>query len=409
MPTTYRYRGLDNQGKTVEGTLTADDAGSAVALLKARAIFPTAVDAAEARKAERTADTGGGGSLFGRNMGADVAVLTRQLANLVSGGVPLMSAFSALTTHTENPRLRSVLEAMQEDVHGGMTLWEALSAHPTVFQPLYINMVKAGEASGQLAAVLAWLADYQEQEQARRAQIRGALTYPILLIVAGALAITLLIAFVVPKFATMFAEFGQALPLPTLILLGTSGFIGHWGWAVLLGAVLLVSGLRRYAKTPAGKLCTDAWRLRMPLFGKLAMKAAMSRFARTTATLMQGGVPLLDALAVVRDVLDNEVLAQATDHAREGMREGERFAERLASTGAFPTFLTHMIGIGEETGDLRSMLLTVAGTYDIEVDATLKGLISVLEPIIIITVGGIMGGIIMSMLLPIFQIDLLNG
>lgn len=410
MSTTFVYRGLDDAGKTVRGELNAEDAHAAVVQLKARDIFPTEVVPAEQRQATAPA---GNGNLFdaltGRSIAADVSILTRQLANLVAGGVPLMSAFAALTEHTEHPRLRAVLQQMQEEVHGGKGLWETLAPHPDVFPHLYVSMVRAGEASGQLATVLNWLADYQEKEQTRRMQIRSALAYPTLLVIAGTLAIVLLITLVVPKFSIMFSEFGQTLPLPTVVMLATASFLGHWGWTVLVGLFLLVMGLRRYARTPGGRLVVDGWRLRVPLFGKLVLKSAMSRFARTTATLMQGGVPLLDALAVVRDVLDNEVLAQATDRAREGMREGERFAERLQHTGVFPPFLTHMIGIGEETGDLRNMLNTVASTYDIEVDATLKALVSVLEPLIIITVGGVMGFVILSMLLPIFQIDLLGS
>lgn len=406
MPTTFAYKGLDQAGKTVTGEIAADDLHGATAQLKARAIHPMAVTAAVAPTLAAPARRG----LFARRVTpADVSILTRQLANLVAGGVPLMTAFAALTAHTENPRLREVLTQMQEDVHAGSTLWEALGAHPDTFPPLFVNMVKAGEASGQLASVLNWLADYQEREQARRTQIRSALMYPTLLVIAGALAITLLIVFVVPKFSSMFAEFGQALPLPTIILLAISGFMARWGWAVLLGSILLVFAFRSFRRTAGGRLFTDRWRLKIPLFGPLMMKAAMSRFARTTATLLQGGVPLLDALGVVRDVLDNEVLARATDSARDGMREGERFAARLQQTGVFPGFLTHMIGIGEETGDLRSMLTTVAGTYDIEVESTLKGLVSLLEPIVIITVGGIMGCIIMSMLLPLFTINLMGS
>ncbi len=406
MSITFAYQGINDAGKPVRGELAAEDLQSATSLLKSRAIFPTKIAPATERKPVVQAGVSKSGGGFGRNFAMDVAIFTRQLANLVAGGVPLMSSFAALSTHSENPRLRVILERMQQDVHGGKTLGEALSLHPSAFPPLYVSMVRAGEASGQLAAVLDWLADYQEKEQTRRMQIRSALAYPTLLAIAGSVAIFLLIVLVVPKFSVMFSEFNQALPLPTVILLTTSGFLGHWGWALLLGAIFLWAGYKRYVRTPDGKLRVDGWRLRIPLFNKLLVRSAMSRFARTTATLLQGGVPLLDALAVVRDVLDNEVLAQATDHAREGMREGERFGERLQQTGVFPGFLTHMIGIGEETGDLRSMLLTVANTYDIEVENTLKSLVSLIEPVIIITVGGIMGFIIFSMLLPIFSINI---
>ena len=406
MANSFTYRGLDETGKTIRGELVAENVHSAAVLLKSQGLFPTEVTAAP----ERAATSGSlWGALSGRGMAADVTILTRQLATLVGGGVPLMSAFAALTAHTENPRLRVVLERGQEDVRRGKALWEALAASPEIFPQLYVNMVKAGEASGQLAAVLSWLADYREQEQARRLQIRAALAYPTLLVVTGMLAIVLLVTLVVPKFSAMYQEFGQALPLPTVVLLAVAGWLAHWGWALAVGLALTWFGLRRYAGTMSGRLKVDRWRLRLPLIGKLLIKAAMSRFARTTAILMQGGVPLLDALAIVRDVLGNEELARATDRAREGMREGERFGERLQETGVFPGFLTHMIGIGEETGDLRNMLVTVADTYDVEVNATLKSLVSLLEPVIIISVGAVMGFIILSMLLPIFQIDLLGG
>lgn len=410
MSTSYAYQGLDNTGKQVRGMLTADDRQQAMAQLKAQDIFPIKVTtAAEAEPSTAASGESKGGFLSGRNLNADVSIFTRQLATLVAGGIPLMSSFSALSAHTENPRLRGILEMMQVEVKGGKTLWETMSVHPNAFSALYVSMVRAGEASGQLASVLNWLADYQEKEQARRTQIRGALAYPIFLAVAGAFAITLLMMFVVPKFAAMFAEFNQALPLPTVILISTASFIGHWGLPILLGIIVAVVLFSRYAKTPTGKLRVDGWRLRMPIFSKLLVRSAMSRFARTTATLMQGGVPLLSALTVVRDVMDNEVLALATDHAREGMREGERFAARLEKTGVFPPFLVHMIGIGEETGDLHSMLLTVANTYDTEVDSTLKGIVSLIEPIIIITLAVIIGAVIMSMLLPIFSINLSAG
>ena len=409
MANTFTYRGLDESGKAVRGELVAENVHSAAVLLKSQGLFPTEVTTAPER-AGRAATSGSlWGALSGRDMAGDVTILTRQLANLVGGGVPLMSAFTALAAHTENRRLRVVLEHRQEDVRRGKALWEALAASPEIFPQLYVNMVKAGEASGQLAAVLSWLADYREQEQARRLQIRAALAYPTLLVVTGMLAIVLLVTLVVPKFSAMYEEFGQALPLPTVVLLAVAGWLAHWGWALAVGLALTWFGLRHYARTMNGRLKVDRWRLRLPLFGKLLIKTAMSRFARTTAILMQGGVPLLDALAIVRDMLGNKELARATDRAREGMREGERFGARLQETGVFPGFLTHMIGIGEETGDLRNMLVTVADTYDVEVNATLKSLVSLLEPVIIISVGAVMGFIILSMLLPIFQIDLLGG
>lgn len=341
--------------------------------------------------------------------GSDLTVFSRQLANLVSGGLPLMRTFAALTEHTENPRLRSVMQRMQQDVQSGKALWEALDAHPRIFPPLYVSMVKAGEASGQLSDVLQWLADYLERDQARRLQVKSALAYPTLLITVGMISVFLLVTFVVPRFVAIFEEFDQALPLPTVIMLGVSGFLTQWWWAIIGSVACVIIGAKEYARTPIGRRHTDGLKLRAPLFGKLVLKSAVSRFARTTATLLKGGVPLLDSMIVVREVVGNEVLARGADAVREGMREGESFAGRLRDTGVFPPLLTHMVGVGEETGDLQGTLLTVANSYDVEVDSSLKSLVSLLEPLIIITVGSTIAFIIMAMLLPVFQLNLAAG
>ncbi|MHB9023285.1 MAG: type II secretion system F family protein [Armatimonadota bacterium] len=408
MPT-FTFKGLDAAGKQIDGRLIADDERVAIAQLKARGCFPMSVTEALNEASAGQAPSGAPSRFrLGDNSG-DLTVLTRQIANLIAGGIALVPTLVALAEHTENPQLRIALGRMQQDVQTGKALWEALAAHPQFFTPMYVNMVKAGEASGQLSELLNWLADYLEKEQTRRLQIRGALAYPILLVCMGSVSVIALLTFVVPKFISMFEEFGQALPLLTQMVITVSAFLGHWGWALLVGITGAVILLNLYAGTPTGRLHIDAWKLRVPIFSKLGMKSAMARFARTTATLLQGGVPLLDSLAVVRDVLGNEVLARATDQAREGMREGESFAQRLKQTGVFPPLLTHMVGIGEETGNLRSMLTTVANAYDVEVEATLKSLVSLLEPIIIISVGLVLMVIIAAMLLPIFQINLLGS
>ncbi|HEY3415958.1 MAG TPA: type II secretion system F family protein [Armatimonadota bacterium] len=408
MPT-YVYKGLDNAGKHIDGRLVADDERVAIAQLKARGCFPMEVAPAEGDlSAQETAPASPKRFSMGNTSG-DLTVFTRQLANLFGGGIALMPTLNALTEHTESAQLRAALLRMQQDVSSGKALWEALSMHPRFFSPMYVNMVKAGEASGQLSSMLVWLADYLEKEQSRRVQIISVMIYPALLVTLGTLAVISLLIFVVPKFTSMFAEFGQSLPVLTQIVIGISNFLGHWGWALLGGIAGAVLLLNIYASTPIGRLHVDGWKLRIPIFGKLGVKTAMARFARTTATLLQGGVPLLDSLSVVRDVLGNEMLAQATDQAREGMREGESFAQRLKQTGVFPPLLTHMVGIGEETGNLRSMLTTVANTYDIEVEAMLKGLVSLLEPAIIITLALTLVPLILAMLLPMLQINLLGN
>jgi len=405
----FTYKGLDNGGRQTAGQMVAEDERSAVAQIKAMGLFPVDVriardgsDPSQSASIERYRVGGGINS-------SDLTVFSRQLANLVAGGLPLMRTFAALTEHTENPRLKVVMQRMQQDVQGGKALWEALSAHPKVFPPLYVSMVKAGEASGQLSDVLQWLADYQEKEQTRKMQIRSALAYPTLLITVGIISVFMLITFVVPRFVVIFEEFDQALPLPTVIMLAISGFLTTWWWAIIGAIIAVVAGFKAYARTFGGRIRVDGWRLRLPLFGKLSLKAAVSRFARTTATLLRGGVPLLDSMSVVREVVGNEVLARGADQVREGMREGESFAGRLRDTGVFPPLLTHMVGVGEETGDLQGTLLTVANSYDVEVDASLKSIVSLIEPLIIVVVGSTIAFIILAMLLPVFQLNLTSG
>jgi len=405
----YTYTGLDRLGKQSMGQIAADDEASARQRLKASGVFLT--DLRVVRESKNGHATQKSTPLFrsSKVSGSDVTVFSRQLANLVKGGLPLMRTFSALTEHTENLQLKAALTSMQKEIKNGKALWEALELHPKIFSPLYVNMVKAGEASGQLPSVLSWLAGYLEKEQSRRAQIRSALSYPTLLFCVGTLAVSLLITFVVPKFAAVFQELGQALPLPTVMLLSFSTMIAKTWWIGAIIVAALVFGLRRYVRSPRGRVKLDEVRLRIPLFGKLSSKAAISRFCRTTAMLLRGGVPLFDAMAIVRDVVGNEVLAAATDNARSGMREGGSFAERLQDTGVFPPLLSHMAAVGEETGDLEGVLITVADTYDVEVEATVKSIVSLLEPLIIIIIGSLIAFIIMAMLLPVFQINLSAG
>jgi general secretion pathway protein F len=231
----------------------------------------------------------------------------------------------------------------------------------------------------------------------------------MLLVLVGSVAVFLLLTFLVPRFAAMFQEFDQALPLPTVVLMNVAGVLSHGWWALVGGLFVLRFAYRQYRATPGGKYRIDAIKLRVPVIGLLARKMAVARFARTLATLLRGGVPILEALEVVRDVLGNERMARAVDEVQYRVREGESLAEQCRRTGFFPALVTHMIALGEETGDLEGVLETVADAYDVEVDNTLKGMISLLEPVIILTMGAIVGGIVAAMLLPIFQMNLLAG
>ncbi len=337
----------------------------------------------------------------------DLTIMTRQLASLVGGGLTLMQSIEALIEHTENETLVTALQQIREELRSGGTFAEALEKHPRLFSPLYVSIVRAGEASGELPRVLNWLADYMEREQNRRTQIRSALAYPILLTIVMIAALTFLLVFLVPRYAALFAEMGQALPLPTQILLAVSGFIVKWWWAIVLSVAALIYAYRIARRTPRGKLVTDAWKLRLPLFGKLHLKAAIGRLARALSVLLMGGVPVLEALEVARDVVGNEVLAHALDEVRQRVREGERVADHLRRSGVFPPLFTRLVAVGEEAGNLPQSLTTVADTLDLEVDSSLKALISLLEPALILMLGLVVGFVIISLLMAVFQLNTL--
>jgi type II secretory pathway component PulF len=337
----------------------------------------------------------------------DLTVMTRQLASLVGGGLTLMQSIDALIEHTENERLASALMQIREELRGGGTFAEALTKHPHLFSPLYVSIVRAGEVSGELPRVLNWLADYMEREQTRRTQIRSALAYPILLSIVMVIALSFLLIFLVPRYAALFAEMGQSLPLPTQILLAVSGFLVRWWWAIGLGIVAIVYAYRLVRQTPRGRLVTDAWKLRLPVFGRLHLKSAVGRMARALSVLLLGGVSVLEALAVVRDVIGNEVLAQALDEVRQRVREGERLADHLRRSGVFPPLLTRLAAVGEETGSLPQALTTVADTLDLEVDSSLKALVALLEPALILSLGIVVGFVVISLLMAVFQLNAL--
>lgn len=404
MPT-FRYVAFDRTGRTVNGQVVADNESAALAQVKAQGLYPREMRLAESDGRLPTRPT------WGRRKvrPTDLAVFSRQFATLVNGGLPILRSLEAMIEHTENPALREALQQVHEEVRGGAILHESMAKRPEAFPELFVSMVRAGEASGQLGTVLKWLADFQEREQERRSQVRSALMYPALLIIVGSIAVFVLVTFFIPRFATIFEELDQALPALTQTVIGISRFFGHWWWAILLGLLGSRMLLRWYSRTPNGRYRLDTLKLRLPLWGGLVRKIAVARFARTLATLLRGGVPILEALEVVRDVVGNERIGRAIDQVRQRVREGESLAAECRATGLFPALLTHMMAVGEETGNLENVLEAVANAYDVEVDNTMRGLISLLEPVIILTMGALIGIVVFSMLLPIFQMRVSLG
>jgi general secretion pathway protein F len=409
----YAYKGLNEKGRNVGGVVDADSPKTARQKLRKAGIFPT--DLSESRErvsAAKTAADGGGwlarldlAVLFERITPQDLALITRQLATLVGAGLPLVECLGALAEQVDSPRQKKVLSQVRERVVEGGNLADALKAHPAVFDDLYVNMVRAGEASGALDLVLIRLAEYTERASALRAKVRSALTYPVFMGIASMGILFFLLSYVVPKVTRIFEETHAQLPTMTVVLLAISGFLSNYWWLVLGVVLVVVVSVRLSTRTPAGRLRFDRAVLRIPYFGKVLKKVALARFARTLSTLLLGGIQLVQSLDIVKHVVSNMVLTNAIDDARNSIREGHSIADPLKKSGLFPPLLVHMIAVGEKSGELEQMLARAADAYDSEVEASVSALSSLMEPILVLFMGGVVLFIVMAILLPIFELN----
>ena len=337
----------------------------------------------------------------------DVVVFTRQFATMINAGLPLVQALDILAQQTENKALADITRAVVYDVESGHTLADALRKHPKAFSDLYVNMVAAGEAGGILDTILLRLAEFLEKNDAIVRKVKGAMVYPAVIFSVAGIAISVLLIFVIPTFQSMFASAGIQLPLPTRIVIGLSSLLKNYWWALILlagGAVFLVN---RYYKTPAGKLQIDSLLLKMPVLGDLLRKSAVSRFTRTLGTLISSGVSILDGLEITARTAGNMVIHNAVMESRTSIAGGETIAGPLARSKVFPPMVISMIAVGEQTGGLDEMLSKIADFYDEEVDAAVSTLLSLMEPIMIVVLGVIVGGMVVAMYLPIF--DMVNA
>lgn len=339
----------------------------------------------------------------------DLVLFSRQLSTLIGAGVPIVQGLTILVDQIDNPAFKKVITSVREDIESGTSITEALSRHPTVFSELYVNMVKSGELGGILDVILERLSAYQESAAALRGKIRSAMVYPaVIALVAGGVT-TFLMIVVVPTFVNIFEEVGAQLPLPTQILLAVSNFLKSYIIFVIIGLIVFVVGLRQYYRTEAGSMYIDRLLLRLPLFGALLRKVAVAKFTKTFGTLVKSGVPILQALETVAKTSGNRVIEKAVLQAKEAIREGERISEPLKASGAFPPMVTQMISVGEETGNLDAMLSKIAEFYEQEVDTAISGLTSLIEPVVVVFMGIIIGAIAISMYMPMFQLGALVG
>lgn len=332
------------------------------------------------------------------------AAFTHELACLTRAGLPLDRALGVVGRVAQAPAARRLAQALQEDVRGGASLSEALAAREGAFDAFHVSMVRAAEAAGRLGEGLERLAAHEESRLQLRSRIVQALAYPMLLALVAGASLLLIVAYVVPQFRALFADAGEALPLPTVIVISTATFLGRHAWLIAAFVVLAALGARRYLGTPAGRYGADSLLLRLPLAGSLVRAAQMARFSRGLATLLASGVPLLAALPVVRELLSNRVLADAVDLAADALKGGGGLAAPLASSGLFPALGMQMLQVGEETGRLEEMLASVAALYEREVGVALERLVAVLEPVLIVGLGAVIAGTILSLLLALVAV-----
>ena len=405
----FQYKALDAAGKTVQGLREADSPKTLRAALKRDGVFLTEVLGAQEQKAQAARDVSVRRVVLGRVSSTDLAIMTRQFAVLIGAGIPLVEALGALVEQLDHERLKRVISDVKQRVNEGASLADALAAHPKVFATLYVNMVRAGESSGALDVVLVRLADFTESQARLRSKVMGTMAYPAFMMVIGTVVLGVLFAVVIPKIVKIFDDSRVALPWYTRILISISSFVSQWWWALVLAAIAAVWGFLRWRGTTEGRRRWDRFVLRIPVFGKLVRIIAIGRFARTLSTLLKSGVGLLTAMDIVRNIVGNTRLAEVIEQARDAIREGESIAAPLKRSGEFPPLVHHMVAVGERSGSLEEMLGNVAKAYEDQVETTISALTSLLEPIMIIAMGGVVGFIVVSVLMPILQLNTLAG
>jgi general secretion pathway protein F len=407
----YAYKGLDGRGKTTTGVREAESPRKLRRVLRKEGVFVT--DLSEERERvvsgkglRRDVDLKG---VFDRVRPQDVAILTRQLATLIKAGIPLTESLAALVEQATSPKLQRVLAEVRTKVNEGHSLGDAFGEHPKVFPPLYVNMVHAGEASGNLDQVLRRLTEFLDNQVKLKAKVTGAMVYPIVMAVVGMAITAMLMVVVVPKITEIFDDLGKALPWNTQLLIFVSRITGDYWWALILVTGALITAFVYWKRSPKGKAKWDALTLKLWVVGPLIRMIAISRFARTLGTLLASGVPLLEAMEIVKHLLGNEVLIQVVEDARVAIREGESIATQLAKSGHFPPMVTRMIAVGERAGELEGMLENVAQAYETEVELKIERLMTLMEPMLILVMGGVIGFIVLSILMPILEMNELIG
>jgi len=406
----FEYSALDGKGKKRTGIMDADSPFSARQKLREEGLFATSI-----KETSKTADEGRSAKsvslpgFFGGVKTRSISIMTRQLATLAGAGMPLVTALEILVPQTDNPRLKKVMAQVKDSIVEGNSLAQALALHPKVFPPIYINMVRAGEASGALEIVLSRLADLFERQESSKQRIQKAMVYPVVMMFLGAAVMMVLMVYIVPSITAIFQEVDKALPTPTRILLGISSAIRSFWWVFAAAIAAGVIMFNRARKTETGRLFVDETVLKIPIMGGLVLKLAVAHFSRTLGSLLANGVPMLSALEIVKAVVDNQVLKNVVAGASEKVGEGRGLGESLQAAGVFPMVAVQMMGVGEQSGALEAMLEKVADLYQGEAEAAIDSMTTLLEPLMILCMAVVVGFVVISILLPIFEMSQLAG
>jgi type IV pilus assembly protein PilC len=400
MATVFKWSGRTPTGATESGEITADSKEAVEAQLTRRNITPTSVTEKQTKSLMASLSALGEKKITDK----DIVVFTRQFSTMIDAGLPLVQALDILSTQVENKSLGKVLEHIKGDVEGGSTYADALKKQPKAFTELYANMVSAGESGGILDTILNRLAAYMEKSMKLKKQVKGALVYPITISTVAVVVVSVILIFVVPTFTSMFGALGGTLPMPTQIVIDISDFLqGKGGMALGASLVGFVIFIKRIRKTEKGLYITDSIALKLPIFGVLLNRVAISKFTRTMGTLTSSGVPLMDGLEITAKTSGNKVIERAVMGVRSAVSEGKTLAEPLTKMKVFPPMVTHMIAVGETTGALDAMMSKIADFYDDEVDSTVANLTAMMEPLLMVFLGSTVGFIIVAMYLPIFK------
>jgi len=400
----FVYEAKKSPTEIVKGALLSESKSAAIQKLSEMGYYILSIGEEKAR--EDSAPTGLA-MIFGRVRTKDITNFTRQLSDLLESGLTIVKALHILSVQTENKRLKAVISDLKESCVSGSALSTALAAHKEIFSYLYVSMVRSGETGGALENVLRQLSEFYEKRLDLQTKVRTALAYPIVMASVGVVTILVLVTFVIPKMAGMFSDLGQALPIPTRILMWVSSALINYWWFFLAVIIAVATTLAKAYKSPVTRSAIDRLILRLPVAGDMARKVEIARFSRTLATLLRNGVPILEALSVVSETMGNTLIRGEIDKACAAVREGSALGRSFSESSVIPLSVTNMISIGEESGQLEKALFKVAETYERESDDAIKVMMSLLEPVLILTLGVIVGFIVISMLLPIFEINFL--